>query len=73
MRTERNGTERNVAAHGSTNSERLTATLARERFTSICACTEPIGTGIGGVRFERGRPTRKIGRLRCYITHRENP
>ena len=54
-----------VAAHRFTNSERLTATLARESFISICGCTEHIGTGIGGVRFERGLPTRKIGRLRC--------
>ena len=56
---------KHVAAHGSTNPERLTTTLARESFISICACTEPIGTGIGGVRFGRGRPTRKVGRLRC--------
>ena len=53
---------KHVAAHGSTNSERLTAQLARESFIIIFTCTEPIGTGIGGVRFERGRPTRKIGR-----------
>ena len=52
-----------VVADGSTISERLTATLAREGFVSIRACTEPIGTGIGGVYFQHGRP--KCGRLRC--------
>ena len=58
---------KHVAAHGSTNSERVILQLARESFiiNSICACTEPIGAGIGVVRFERGRPTRKISRLRC--------
>ena len=56
---------KHVAVHGSTNPERLPATLARESLTSICACTKLIGTGIGGVSFERGRPTRNIGRLRC--------
>ena len=61
---------KHVAAHGSTTSERLTASLARKRLISICACTELIGTGIGGVRFERGRTPRKMGRLRCWITHR---
>ena len=56
---------KHVAAHGSTNSERLTGTPARESFINTWACAEPIGAGIDGVRFERGRPTRKIGRLRC--------
>ena len=45
-----------VAAPGSTNSERLTTRMARERFVNICACTERIGTGIGAVCVERGRP-----------------
>ena len=45
-----------VAAPGSTNSERLTARPAREGFVIICACTEPIEAGIGGVCVERGRP-----------------
>ena len=45
-----------VAAPGSTNSERLTARPAREGFVVICACTEPIGAGIGAVCVERGRP-----------------
>ena len=44
-----------VAAPGSTNSERLTATRAREGFIGVCACTEPVGTGIGAVCIERGR------------------
>ena len=56
---------KHVAAHGSTNYERLTANLARESYSSICACAERIGTGIGGIRFESDRPTRKIGRCRC--------
>ena len=45
-----------VAAPGSTNSERLTARPAREGFVIICACTEPIGAGIGAVCVERGWP-----------------
>ena len=45
-----------VAASGSTNSERLTAKPAREGFVIICAYTQPIGTGIGAVCVERGRP-----------------
>ena len=45
-----------AAAPGSTNSERLTARPAREGFVVICACTEPIGAGIGAVCVERGRP-----------------
>ena len=44
------------AAPGSTNSERLTARPTREGFVIICACTEPIGTGVGAVCVERGRP-----------------
>ena len=43
-----------VAALGSTNSERVTAT-AREGFVRTCACTEPDGTDIGAVHVERGR------------------
>ena len=52
-----------VAAPGSTNSERLTARPAREGFVTICACREPIGTGIGTVCVERGRPMRPITML----------
>ena len=40
-----------------TNSERLTTAPAREGFVSVCACTEPAGTGIGAVCVERGRQT----------------
>ena len=45
-----------VAAPGSINSERITAKPAREGFVSMCACTEPVGTGIGAVYVENGRP-----------------
>ena len=45
-----------VAAPGSTNSERLPATPAREGFVSTCVRTEPVGIGIGAVCVERGRP-----------------
>ena len=38
------------------NSERITATSAREGFVSMCACTEPVRTGIGAVCVEYGRP-----------------
>ena len=44
-----------VAAPGSINSERLTAKPAREGFVSMCACTEPVRTGIGAVCVECGR------------------
>ena len=45
-----------VAASGSTNSEGLTTAPAQERFVSMCACTEPVGTGIGAMCVGRGRP-----------------
>ena len=45
-----------VAAPGSINSERLTAKPAREGFVSMCACIEPVRTGIGAVYVEYGRP-----------------
>ena len=67
-----------VAAPGSTNSERLTARPAREGFGIICACTEPIGTGIGAVCVERGRLKWPITMLtdtniqRNTQTYREN-
>ena len=44
-----------VAAPGSINSKRLAAKPAREGFVSMCACTEPVGTGIGAVCVEYGR------------------
>ena len=43
------------------NSQRLTSKPAREGFVSMCACTEPVRTGIGAVRVEYGRP-------KCPIT-----
>ena len=38
------------------NSKRITAKPAREGFVGMCACTEPVGTGIGAVCVEYGRP-----------------
>ena len=58
-----------VAVPGSTNSERLTSIPAREGFGSVCAYTEPVGTGIGAVCVERGRPKWP---KRCCITHAYN-
>ena len=58
-----------VAAPGSTNAERLAATAAREGFVSVCACTEPVGTDIGAVCVERGRPKGPITML--HHTHFE--
>ena len=45
-----------VAAPGSINSKRITAKPALEGFVSMCACTEPVRTGIGAVCVEYGRP-----------------
>ena len=45
-----------VAALGSINFERLTASPAREGFVGMGACTEPVRTGIGTVCVECGRP-----------------
>ena len=45
-----------VAAPGSINSKRITAKPAREGFVRMCACTEPVRTGIGAVCVEYGRP-----------------
>ena len=38
-----------VAAPASTNSQGHTAKPVREEFSVICACTEPVGTGLGAV------------------------
>ena len=45
-----------VAAPGSIKSKRITSKTALEGFVSICACTEPVQTGIGAVCVEYGRP-----------------
>ena len=45
-----------VAAPGSINCKRITAKTAREGFVSMCACTDPVRTGIGAVCVEYGRP-----------------
>ena len=45
-----------VAAPGSIKSKRITSKTALEGFVSICACTEPVQTGIGAVWVEYGRP-----------------
>ena len=42
-----------VAAPGSTNSEGLTTTSARQGLVSMCACTKPDGTGKGGAHVGR--------------------
>ena len=47
--------DEHVAAPGSINSKRITAKPAREGFVSMCACTEPVRTGIGAVCVEYGR------------------
>ena len=46
-----------VAAPASTNSQRLTAKQAREDWSVICACTGPVGTGLGAVHVECGGRT----------------
>ena len=38
------------------NSKRITAKPARRGFVSMCACTEPVRTGIGALSVEYGRP-----------------
>ena len=43
-------------APGSINSKRITAKTARAGFVSMCACTEPVRTGIGAVCVEYSRP-----------------
>ena len=45
-----------VDAPRSINSKRITAKPAREGFVNMCACTEPVRTGIGAVCVEYGRP-----------------
>ena len=52
-----------VAAPGSINSKRITAKPAREGFVIMCACTEPVRTGIGAVCVEYGRPKGPITML----------
>ena len=47
--------DKHVSAPGSINSKRITAKPAREAFVSMCACTEPVGTGIDAVCVEYGR------------------
>ena len=39
-----------VAASASTNSQGLTAKSVREELSAVCACTGPVGTGLGAVR-----------------------
>ena len=54
----KNGLIINTRCHacGSINSKRITAKPEREGFVSMCACTEPVRTGIGAVCVEYGRP-----------------
>ena len=56
---------------GSTNSERLTATPAREGFR-MCACSQPVRTGIGAVCVERGRSKWPITKLNHTHTRRSS-
>ena len=58
-----------VASPGSTNSRRLTARKAREGFDSMCACIEPVGTGIGALFVEHGRPKWPITMLNHTQAH----
>ena len=58
-----------VAASGSINSERITAKSRREGFVSMCACTEPVRTGIGAVCVKYGRPKWPI----TMLNHTEIP
>ena len=61
---------KHVAAPGSINSKRITAKPAREGFVSMCACTEPVMTGIGAVCVEYGRPKWPITMLNhTHKTH----
>ena len=47
----------NVAAPASTNSQGLTAKPVPEELSVFCACTGPIGTGLGAVYVDRGGQT----------------
>ena len=51
------------------NSKRITAKPAREVFVSMCACTEPVRTGIGAVCVEYGRPMWPITMLNHTNKH----
>ena len=58
-----------VAAPGSINSKRITVKPAREGFVSMCACTEPVRTGIVAVCVEYGRPKWPITMLNHTNRH----
>ena len=47
----------------------MTAKPAREGFISMCACTEPVRTGIGAVCVEYGRPKWPITMLNHTQSH----
>ena len=49
----------------------MTAKPARDGFVSMCACTEPVTTGIGVVCVEYGRPKWPITVLNH--THKQTP
>ena len=64
---------KHVAVHGSTNSERLTATLARERFISICVCAQsPWGLALVACAFSAVDLRLKLADYDVE-SHRENP
>ena len=46
-----------LAAPASTNSQGLAAKPAQEELSVICACTGPVGTGLGAVHVECGGQT----------------
>ena len=58
-----------VAAPGLIHSKRVTAKPAREGFVSMCACTEPVRTGIGAVCVEYGRSKWPITTLNHTHNH----
>ena len=60
-----------VAAPVSTNSKRLTAKPIREELSVICACTGPVGTGLGAVYVECGRLTRPNKMSTHTNTHKQ--
>ena len=61
--------QRHVDAPGSINSKRITSKPSRQGIVSMCACTEPVRTGIGAVCVEYGRPKWPITMLNHTHQH----
>ena len=55
--------DKHTFPHLARSTLRITARPAREGFVSMCACTEPVRTGIGAVCVEYGRPKWRITML----------